>query len=379
MKNVAIFGSTGSIGESTLNVIRENKELFNVVTLVAGKNINKLIEQIEEFKPKNVYIIDKENAEKIKELYKNINVFYGDEGMEEISKLVDYDISISALVGIAGLKPTYNMIKNGKAVALANKEVLVAGGELIMKTARDNNAKLLTVDSEHSAIMQCLNGEENNPIDKILLTASGGPFFDKEITDDITVEQALNHPTWSMGPKVTIDSSTMMNKGFEIIEAKWLFDVEPDQIEVVVHRKSLVHSMVQFKDGTIMANIGPKSMQIPIAYALNYPNRLQNNIEKLDLFEVVDLKFEKPDLNKFKCLKLAYEAIKKGHSYQVVLNAANEVLVDSFLKKKIKYTMIPNGIEKIMNMYEPRKLGTIDEILSFDKEVREKTKELIAD
>lgn len=379
MKNVAIFGSTGSIGESTLNVIRENKGLFNVVTLVAGKNIKKLIEQIEEFNPKNVYIIDKENAEKLKESYKDINVFYGEEGMEEISKLVDYDISISALVGIAGLKPTYNMIKNGKTVALANKEVLVAGGELIMKTARDNNAKLLTVDSEHSAIMQCLNGEENNPIDKILLTASGGPFFDKEITDDITVEQALNHPTWSMGPKVTIDSSTMMNKGFEIIEAKWLFDVEPDQIQVVVHRKSLVHSMVQFKDGTIMANIGPKSMQIPIAYALNYPNRLQNNIEKLDLFEVVDLKFEKPDLNKFKCLKLAYEAIKKGHSYQVVLNAANEVLVDSFLKKKIKYTMIPNGIEKIMNMYEPKKLGTIDKILSFDKEVREKTKELIAD
>ncbi len=378
MKNVAIFGSTGSIGESTLNVIRENKELFNVVTLVAGKNIKKLIEQIEEFKPKNVYIIDKENSEKLKELYKDINVFYGEEGMEEISKLIDYDISISALVGIAGLKPTYNMIKNGKTVALANKEVLVAGGELIMKTAKENGAKLLTVDSEHSAIMQCLNGEENNPIDKILLTASGGPFFDKEITDDITVEQALNHPTWSMGPKVTIDSSTMMNKGFEIIEAKWLFDVEPEQIEVVVHRKSLVHSMVQFKDGTIMANIGPKSMQIPIAYALNYPNRLQNNIEKLDLFEVVDLKFEKPDLNKFKCLKLAYEAIKWGHSYQVVLNAANEVLVDSFLNKKIKYTMIPNGIEKIMKMYELRKLETVDEILNFDKEVREKTRELIA-
>ncbi len=378
MKNVAIFGSTGSIGESTLNVIRENKDLFNIVTLVAGKNIKKLIEQIEEFKPKNVYIIDKENSDILKEKYKDINVFYGEEGMEEISKLVDYDISISALVGIAGLKPTYNMIKNGKTVALANKEVLVAGGKLIMKTAKENGAKLLTVDSEHSAIMQCLNGEENNPIDKILLTASGGPFFNKEITDDITVEQALNHPTWSMGPKVTIDSSTMMNKGFEIIEAKWLFDVEPEQIEVVVHKKSLVHSMVQFKDGTIMANIGPKSMQIPIAYALNYPMRLQNNIEKIDLFEVVDLKFEKPDLNKFKCLKLAYEAIKKGHSYQVILNAANEVLVDNFLNKKITYTMIPNGIEKIMNMYEPRKLDTIDEILQFDKEVREKTIELIS-
>ena len=265
MKKIAIFGSTGSIGESTLQIIRENPDLFEVVTLVAGKNIKKIIEQIKEFKPKNVYIISKENAEILKDTFKNIKVFYGEAGMEEISKLTDFDISISALVGIAGLRPTYNMIKNGKTVALANKEVLVAGGELIMKTAKENNSKLLTVDSEHSAIMQCLNGEENNKIDKILLTASGGPFFDKEISDKITVEDALNHPTWNMGPKVTIDSSTMMNKGFEIIEAKWLFNVEPEQIEVVVHRKSLVHSMVQFKDGTIMANIGPKSMQIPIA------------------------------------------------------------------------------------------------------------------
>lgn len=377
MKKIAIFGSTGSIGESTLQIIRENPDLFEVVTLVAGKNIKKLIEQIKEFKPKNVYIISKENAEILRETFKNINIFCGDEGMEEISKLTDFDISISALVGIAGLRPTYNMIKNGKTVALANKEVLVAGGELIMKTAKENNSKLLTVDSEHSAIMQCLNGEENNKIDKILLTASGGPFFDKEISDKITVEDALNHPTWNMGPKVTIDSSTMMNKGFEIIEAKWLFNVEPNQIEVVVHRKSLVHSMVQFKDGTIMANIGPKSMQIPIAYALNFPNRLENNIEKLDLFEIVDLKFEKPDLKKFKCLKLAYDAIEKGHSFQVVLNAANEVLVDSFLNKKIKYTDIPNMLEKVMNMYGKRELKTIEDILEFDKEVKEKTRELI--
>lgn len=377
MKKIAIFGSTGSVGESTLNVIRNNLDLFEIVTLVAGKNIEKLIEQIEEFKPKNVYIIDKENADRLTQLYKNINIYYGEDGMEEISKLTDFDISISALVGISGLKPTYNMIKNGKTVALANKEVLVAGGELIMKTAKEYKAKLLTVDSEHSAIMQCLNGEENNKIDKILLTASGGPFFDKEITENITVEEALNHPTWNMGPKITIDSSTMMNKGFEIIEAKWLFNVEPSQIEVVVHRKSLVHSMVQFEDGTIMANIGPKSMQIPIAYALNYPNRIPNNIEKLDLFEVVDLKFEKPDLDKFKCLKLAYEAIRRGHSYQVVLNAANEVLVDSFLHKKIKYTEIPNKIEEVMNYYEKRELNTIDEILEFDKEVKERTREAI--
>lgn len=378
MKKVAIFGSTGSIGDSTLNVIRENPNLFKAVTLVAGRNVEKLIKQIEEFKPENVYIIAKENAEKISAIYKDINVYYGEEGMEEISNLVDFDISVSALVGIAGLKPTYNMIKNGKTVALANKEVLVAGGELIIKTAKENNATLLTVDSEHSAIMQCLRGEETNPIDKILLTASGGPFFDKEITDKITVEDALNHPTWNMGAKVTIDSSTMMNKGFEIIEAKWLFDVDPSQIEVVVHRKSIVHSMVQYKDGTIMASLGPTAMQIPIAYALNYPERLENQINKLNLFDIRDLTFEKPDLNKFKCLRLAYEAIQKGHSFQVILNAANEILVDEFLNRKIKYTDIPNGIEKVMNMYEKRELNSVDEILAFDEEVKKKTREMIA-
>lgn len=377
MKKIAIFGSTGSIGTSTLNVIRENPELFKVVTLVAGKNIEKLCEQIEEFGPQNVYIISEQDADIIRSKYHDINIYYGESGMEEISMLTDFDISISALVGISGLKPTYNMIKNGKTVALANKEVLVAGGKLIMNAAKQYGAKLLTVDSEHSAIMQCLNGEDTNPIDKILLTASGGPFFDKEINDDITVEDALNHPTWKMGAKVTIDSSTMMNKGFEIIEAKWLFDVDPDKIEVVVHKKSLVHSMVQFIDGTIMANIGPKSMQIPIAYALNYPNRLKNNIEKLDLFQIRELVFEKPDLEKFKCLRLAYDAIKKGHCYQVILNAADEVLVEAFLNKKIKYTDIPNGIEHMMNMYENKELNTVDEILNFDKEVKIETKKYI--
>lgn len=377
MKKIAIFGSTGSIGESTLNVIRENPDLFQVVTLVAGKNIQKLMEQIQEFNPKNVYIIAEENATKLKKLYPELNIYYGEEGMEEISKLTDFDISVSALVGVAGLKPTYNMIKNGKTVALANKEVLVAGGKLIMDTARENHATLLTVDSEHSAIMQCLQGEKQNKIDKILLTASGGPFFDKEITDDITVEQALNHPTWKMGPKVTIDSSTMMNKGFEVIEAKWLFDVEPSQIQVVVHRKSIVHSMVQFQDGTIMANLGPKSMQIPIAYALNYPNRLANKIEKIDLFEIRQLAFEKPDLEKFQCLKLAFEAIQKGHSHQVVLNAANEVLVDAFLNKKITYTQIPKGIQKMLDAHRAVELNTVDEILALDKKVKEETRKMI--
>lgn len=377
MKKIALFGSTGSIGESTLNIIRENPNLFEAVTLVAGKNIEKLIDQIQEFKPKNVYITAEENANKIKELYPHLQVYYGEKGMEEISQRTDFDIGVSALVGVAGLQPTYNMIKNGKTVALANKEVLVAGGKLIMDTARESKATLLTVDSEHSAIMQCLQGEKHNQIDKILLTASGGPFFDQEITDDITVEQALNHPTWKMGPKVTIDSSTMMNKGFEVIEAKWLFNVEPSQIQVVVHRKSIVHSMVQFQDGTIMANLGPKSMQIPIAYALNYPNRLVNHIEKINLFEIAQLNFEKPNLEKFQCLKLAFEAIEKGHSAQVVLNAANEVLVDAFLNKKITYTQIPKGIKKMLDAHKSMELNTVAEILALDHKVKEETKKMI--
>lgn len=377
MKKIAIFGSTGSIGASTLQVIRENPADFCAVTLVAGKNIEKLISQIEEFSPENVYISSEENAARIAASFPGIKVYFGESGMEEISKRTDFDIAVSALVGVAGLSPTYNMIKNGKTVALANKEVLVTGGELIMKTAKESGAVLLTVDSEHSAIMQCLRGEEHNPIDKILLTASGGPFFDKEITDNITAKEALAHPTWSMGPKVTIDSSTMMNKGFEIIEAKWLFGVDASKIEVVVHRKSLVHSMVQFMDGTIMANIGPKSMQIPISYALSYPKRLENNIEKLDLFDIYDLKFEKPDPEKFPCLRLAYKAIEKGHSAQVVLNAANEVLVSAFLEGKVKYTDIPKVIEKMMDIFPVRTLPDVVSILDFDKEVREKTFEFI--
>ena len=372
MKKLAIFGSTGSIGTTTLRVVDENPDKFSVTTLVAGKNIDKLIEQIIKYNPKHVYITSSENAEILKQKFPNVDVYYGEDGLRAISKLEDSDIAVSALVGIAGLEPTYNMIKHTKNVALANKEVLVTGGSFIMNLAKEYNTKLLTVDSEHSAIMQCLNGESNNEIDKILLTASGGPFFDKEITDDITPAQALNHPTWKMGPKVTIDSSTMMNKGFEVIEARWLFDTLPENIEVVVHRQSLVHSMVQFKDGTIMANIGPKDMQIPIAYALNYPDRLQNNLEKLDLFAIRQLVFEKPDLNKFRCLKAAFDAIKEGHSAQVVLNAANEVAVEEFLKGKIKYTDIPKYIENSLNEHQARTLSSVEEILDLDSEVRSK-------
>ena len=376
MKKISIFGSTGSIGTTTLRIVDENPDLFKAVTLVAGNNIERLIEQIKKFNPKHVYITAEENAQRIKKEFPNLDIYYGEKGLKEISKLEDADIAVSALVGISGLEPTYNMIKHTKQVALANKEVLVTGGALIMNLAKKYNTELLTVDSEHSAIMQCLRGEETNPIDKILLTASGGPFFDKEITDSITPEQALNHPTWKMGPKVTIDSSTMMNKGFEVIEARWLFDVNPKNIEVVVHRQSLVHSMVQFKDGTIMANIGPKDMQLPIAYALNYPTRLVNKIEKLNLFEVQNLKFEKPDLDKFKCLKLAFRAIEMGHSAQVVLNSADEVAVKKFLDKEIKYTDIPKIIETALDKYSVINLSTVEEILELDKKVRKDLSEL---
>ncbi len=371
MKKISIFGSTGSIGMTTLRIVEENPDLFQAITLVAGRNIERLIEQIHKFQPKHVYITTKENADRLKKEFPNLDIYYGEEGLKEISKLEDADIAVSALVGISGLEPTYNMIKHTKQVAPANKEVLVTGGSLIMNLAKEYKTELLTVDSEHSAIMQCLRGEETNPIDKILLTASGGPFFDKTITDDITPEQALNHPTWKMGPKVTIDSSTMMNKGFEVIEARWLFDVDPSNIQVVVHRQSLVHSMVQFKDGTIMANIGPKDMQIPIAYALNYPTRLENRIKKLDLFEVQTLKFEKPDLEKFKCLKLAFKAIEMGHSAQVILNVANEVAVKKFLDKEITYTEIPRMIEKALDNHKVMPLENVEEILTLDKRIRD--------
>lgn len=376
-KRVNIFGSTGSIGTSTLNIIRNNSNLFEVSSLIAGNNINKLIEQIDEFKPKHVYIKSLENYNILKEKYKKLDIYYGEQGMEEISLLEDYDIGVSALVGIAGLKPTYNMITKGKTILLANKEVLVTGGKLIINASKKYKAKLLTVDSEHSAIMQCLNGEDSKKINKILLTASGGPFFDKEITDSITPDEALGHPTWKMGKKVTIDSSTMMNKGFEVIEAKWLFDVEPENIEVVVHQKSLVHSMVEFIDGSIIANIAPKSMEIPIAYALNYPNRLPNNIEKLDLFTIKTLEFLKPDLKKFKCLALAFKAINMGHSAQVVLNAADEVLVDYFLNGKIKYTEIPKYIEIMLNKHQVIKLNNINQILKLDQKTREELIEIL--
>ncbi len=374
MKELAIFGSTGSIGCSTLNVVRRHRDRFAVSILAAGRNLQRLIEQIREFNPRHVYIIGEKDAAVLKALFPGLDIYRGEDGMDKVSRLTDFDIGVSALVGVAGLRPTWNMINNGKTVALANKEVLVAGGRLVMEAARKQGAALLTVDSEHSAIMQCLRGENNGEIERILLTASGGPFFDREITDSITPEEALRHPTWKMGPKITIDSATMMNKGFEIIEARWLFDVPVERVQVVIHRQSIVHSMAEFKDGSIMANIAPPDMELPIAYALSYPERMEMP-QRLDIFAMKALEFKAPDEEKFPCLRLAKEAARAGHGAQVVLNAANEALVARFLAGGLRFTDIPRGVEEMLRQHTPGEPGSIDEVLALDEETRHRTEE----
>lgn len=374
MKELAIFGSTGSIGCSTLNVVRRHRDRFAVSILAAGRNLQRLIEQIREFNPRHVYIIGEKDAAVLKALFPGLDIYRGEDGMDKVSRLTDFDIGVSALVGVAGLRPTWNMINNGKTVALANKEVLVAGGRLVMEAARKQGAALLTVDSEHSAIMQCLRGENHGEIERILLTASGGPFFDREITDSITPEEALRHPTWKMGPKITIDSATMMNKGFEIIEARWLFDVPVERVQVVIHRQSIVHSMVEFKDGSIMANIAPPDMELPIAYALSYPERMEMP-QRLDIFAMKALEFKAPDEGKFPCLRLAKEAARAGHGAQVVLNAANEALVARFLAGGLRFTDIPRGVEEMLRQHTPGEPGSIDEVLALDEETRHRTEE----
>ena len=374
MKELAIFGSTGSIGCSTLNVVRRHRDRFAVSILAAGRNLQRLIEQIREFNPRHVYIIEEKDAAVLRELFPGLDIYRGEDGMDKVSRLTDFDIGVSALVGVAGLRPTWNMINNGKTVALANKEVLVAGGRLVMEAARKQGAALLTVDSEHSAIMQCLRGENHGEIERLLLTASGGPFFDREITDSITPEEALRHPTWKMGPKITIDSATMMNKGFEIIEARWLFDVPVERVQVVIHRQSIVHSMAEFKDGSIMANIAPPDMELPIAYALSYPERMEMP-QRLDIFAMKALEFKAPDEEKFPCLRLAKEAARAGHGAQVVLNAANEALVARFLAGGLRFTDIPRGVEEMLRQHTPGEPGSIDEVLALDEETRHRTEE----
>lgn len=345
-KQIAILGSTGSIGTQALDVISQNTEKFKVSVLTARYNADLLIQQSIDFQPDTVVISEESLHQKVKTALSNypIEVLAGEKALAEVVQKETVDLVLTALVGYCGLLPTMNAIKAGKDIALANKETLVVAGELIVDLAKKHQVKILPVDSEHSAIFQCLVGEEQNPIEKIILTASGGPFrgYKKEDLEKVTLQQALKHPNWAMGAKITIDSSTLMNKGFEVIEAKWLFDLEASQVDVVVHPQSIIHSLVQFEDGSIKAQLGLPDMKLPIQYALGYPQRLKNNFPRFDFTKYPNLTFEKPDTETFYHLALAFEALAKGGNQACILNAANEIAVEKFLKEKIQFQDMGN-------------------------------------
>lgn len=373
MKNISILGSTGSIGTQTLDVVKNSKDKIRVVGLSAFSNIDKMEKQIHEFNPEIVSIYNKEDAEKLhSRIGGKIKILSGIEGLIEVATLNSADIVVTSVVGSIGLIPTLEAIKNKKTIALANKETLVVAGELIMKEAKKYGVKIIPVDSEHSAIFQCLQGENVDSISRLILTASGGSFRDwtKDQIKTAKVEDALKHPTWEMGKKITIDSATLMNKGLEVIEAKWLFNVDLDKIEVIVHPESIIHSMVEFKDTSIIAQMGKADMRVPIQYALNYPKRLKNNYKSLDFKTIGSLNFSAPDTEKFPCLKLAYEALSIGGTMPCVLNGANEVLVESFLQNKIGFYDIPKYIEKAMEIHKPVPYVSVEELLETDTWVR---------
>ena len=379
MKKVAILGSTGSIGTQALDVIERNREEFKASVLSCAKKIWLLEEQIEKFAPEAVVVAEEKDALYLARKYPHIDVSFGTYGLNAAAA-GNSDIVLNSLVGMRGLVPTYYAAKAGKTIAFASKETLVAGGELIMKTAAENGAHLLPVDSEHSAIFQCLEGNEGRSVRRILLTASGGPFrgYKREQLEKVTAEQALKHPKWNMGAKISIDSATMMNKGLEVIEARWLFDIAAEKIEIVVHPQSVVHSMVEYEDTAIIAQLGMPDMRVPIAYALSYPKRLALGLRPLDPFSYASsLTFEKPDTKAFSCIRLAYDALKAGGSMTAALNAANEELVSAFLDKKILFTDIQDNIERVLNAHECRYNLSLDDILEVDRETRKKIKELL--
>lgn len=352
IKTIAILGSTGSIGTQALDIIRENPDLFEVYALTANNNSELLIKQAKEFKPEVVVIANTDKYNEIKEALEKlpIKVFAGNDAISQVSEMEPIDIVLTAMVGYSGLKPTISAIKAKKTIALANKETLVVAGELITSLAIENATPIIPVDSEHSAIFQCLVGENLDNIEKVILTASGGPFRTKSYEELalVTKNQALKHPNWEMGAKITIDSATMMNKGFEVIEAKWLFGVKPEQIEVVVHPQSIIHSMVQFTDGSIKAQMGLPDMKLPIQYAFGYPTRIKNNLPRLDFTQHPSLTFEQADVKKFRNLGFAYQAMNKGGNLPCILNAANEVVVAAFLQEKIGFLQMSDIIEKTM-------------------------------
>ena len=369
MKKILVLGSTGSIGQQTLQVIADNPDLFQLTGLVCNNNVQKLEEQINRLKPKFVGINQK-GVSLNQELYQEIKFFYQEAGILEMVKSLDYDLLVMAIVGAAGLKPTLAAINRGKDVALATKEVMVLAGELIQRNKQ--KAKIFPIDSEHSAIWQSMRSGTKSEIEKVILTCSGGPFRSTPIEkfSEITIEQALHHPNWKMGRRITIDSATLMNKGLEVIEAKWLFDISESQIEVVVHPQSILHSAVIFQDGSMIGQMGVTDMKVPIQYALTYPQRIKNNYPRLSLTDIRKLEFEAPDTNKFPCLRLAYEVLKSGGSLPTVLNAADEIAIELFLKRKIVFNDIPILIEKVINKHQAISSPDLEEILKVDSWAR---------
>ncbi|MDR0832712.1 MAG: 1-deoxy-D-xylulose-5-phosphate reductoisomerase [Candidatus Symbiothrix sp.] len=381
-KQICILGSTGSIGTQALDVIRQHPDKLGVYALTANNQVDLLIQQAREFQPEVVVIANESKYTLLKEALADlpVKVWTGSEAISQVVESADINMVLTAMVGYSGLKPTIHAIKAGKAIALANKETLVIAGELITNLAVEYRAPIIPVDSEHSALFQCLIGEGHNNIDKILLTASGGPFrtFTKEQLQHVTAKEALKHPNWSMGAKVTIDSASMMNKGFEMIEAKWLFGVTPEQIQVLVHPQSIVHSMVQFEDMSVKAQLGVPDMRLPIQYALNYPERLQSNFEAIDWRKFSSLTFEEPDTHKFRNLQFAFEAIKKGGNMPCILNAANEIVVAAFLEDRTGFLEMSDVIEKMMQTIPFIASPSYDDLISTDKETRIKTTQEIA-
>lgn len=373
-KKIAILGSTGSIGKQALEVVSEQSSHFQVEVLTAGTNSELLIEQALQYQPNAVVIGDERKYEQVKDALWNagIKVYAGRDALNQIVESTEVEMVLTALVGSAGLEPTVRAIQSGKQIALANKETLVVAGEIVTELARKHAVNIYPVDSEHSAIFQCLAGEWNNPIEKIYLTASGGPFRGRTLNDlsTVTLDQALKHPNWAMGAKITIDSATMMNKGLEVIEARWLFHLKPEQIDVIVHPQSIVHSLVQFRDGSMKAQMGLPDMKLPIQYAMAYPQRLANDFPRFDFMQYPQLTFEKPDLDTFRCLRLAYQAMEAGGNMPCVLNAANEMAVADFLEKKITFLQIAEQVEAAMQKCTFIAKPTIEDYYQSDAETR---------
>jgi 1-deoxy-D-xylulose-5-phosphate reductoisomerase len=374
-RQIAILGSTGSIGTQALQVIEEHSDLYEVYCLTANNKVELLAEQAHKFNPAAVVVANEQRYEELKALMQDmpdVKVYAGARALDEIVEAEPIDMVLTAMVGFAGLSPTIHAIKAHKTICLANKETLVVAGELICKLALDNHAAILPVDSEHSAIFQSLVGEDQNPIDKILLTASGGPFRTKTLEEiaHVTKADALRHPTWDMGAKITIDSASMMNKGFEVIEAKWLFGVEASQIQVLVHPQSIVHSAVQFQDGSVKAQLGVPDMRLPIQYAFSFPQRLPLSGERLDLFKAQKLEFFEPDLKKFRCLAMAYEALARGGNMACIVNAANEIVNRAFLEDRCRFLQMGDIIAETMQRATYIQSPTLDDYMQSDAEAR---------